>query len=227
MAYQQTTSYTIYQLDKSPVQRSILALSYNSRIQSVQTQYIQSYALNVRTGRRTPLLDLLPGRVRTDHGSTWARRGDVRRPNCWSRTRRTDRAFSYALSSPLVDGVGDRDAAWLSSPADRPDSPSVDSVGDHDVARFTAVPGLSQRTDSLWRLTSARQSHSVGSKRRPCRPAKYSFVPSHTETTSMSHGLKLDPLSLFDHKSCRPLLTCVSYAVKISSLFCDFISQTR
>ena len=90
-------------------------------------------------------------------------------------------------------------------------------------------PDLHRRTDSLRRLISARLSQSVGSTRRPCRPAKYSFAPSHTETMPISHGLKLDPLSLFDHKSCRPLLTCVSYAVKISSpaSFFDFLSQTR
>ena len=75
-------------------------------------------------------------------------------------------------------------------------------------------PDSSRRTDSLRRLTPARSSHSVGSTRRPCRPTKYNFAPSHTETTLISHSLKLEPLSLFHHKSCRPLLTCVSYAVK-------------
>ena len=190
MAYQQTATYTKYQED-SKHQFSGL----NHCCLTTPEYRPHKYNINnltpgsVRTGKRTPLLDLLPRAcTRTDHRSagadndhTWTLRGDVRRPSCRYRTGRTD--YPDALSSPL---------STASATAMSPDSPQF--------------PDLSRRTDSLRRLTAARLSHSVGSSRRLRRPAKYNFAPSHTETTPISHGLKLEPLSRFDHKSCRPLL---------------------
>jgi len=171
------------------------------------------------------------------------------------RPERSDRETEPAPgSSPractngsLVDGRGQRSDVraarrrptsqlTVSHPANGPNAPLTHSALPLSTTSATTMspdlpqfPDLPRRTDSLRRLTPARLSHSVGSTRRPCRQAKYSFAPSHTETTPISHGLKLELLSLFDHKSCRPLLTSVSCAVKISSaaLFCDFLSQTR
>jgi len=43
------------------------------------------------------------------------------------------------------------------------------------------------------------------------------------------HGLKLELLLLFDHKSCRPQLTCVSYAepVRVEVTEVDWIFDTE
>jgi len=60
-----------------------------------------------------------PG-VCTDHRSTGAdndQTGARRRPNCRSRTRQTNRALSWRAQLSPFDGVGDCDAARLSSPA--------------------------------------------------------------------------------------------------------------
>jgi len=71
------------------------------------------------------------------------------------------------------DGVGDYDAARLSSPA-----ALVDSVGDQDVARLTAVPGLVP-ANSLRRLTPARLSQ--------CRQHSSTLSTSEVNPRSVSH----------------------------------------
>jgi len=216
VAYQQTATYTKYQKN-SKHQFSGL----NHRCLTTPEYRPHKYNINNLTpgtfgrGNGPRSLIFFPGHVAALERTTG------RRARTTTRRGRGAATFDDPAVGLAPGGRTERSADALNSPLSTASATTMSPDSAHqltDQAHLSTAsattmppdspqfPDLSRRTDSLRRPTPARLSHSVGISRRLRRPTKHSFAPSHTKTTPISHGLKLEPLSRFDHKSCRPLL---------------------